>query len=254
MKRKITLSTFLLSILFLASCSKSIEGQVNDNFGNPLKDVSVTIEGTQFQSTTNNNGHFELDYAPGQFLVKFESDDYITEGKELNITEKQKYPLEAIELVRKPSGKSFYVQIAENPDYIEIPTMKFGTTKAKKKSIYTPNVSSKIVIEKPDAVFVIKTKALDKVKIYDWTKGNWKLASPTRDWVVGNIDWNLTMEYVKLTQPLKGSAKTHPSKAFKTREWAFEYGKVYAFVNIKEGSFSNTLQSYTGYLLKFEEE
>lgn len=254
MKRKMILFISTLSILLLNSCSKHIEGQVFDNFGHPIQDVNVSIQGTQFLTKTDSKGSFELDYTPGTFAILFENAEYATEEKDLNISKKQRYPLEKTQLVRIPANKTFYLQSEEKSDYIEIPKMNFSTVKSTTKSLFSTSTPRNLIFENADSIFVIKLKSLEGLKMYDWTRGNWKLSSPTPEGNFATLNFNFTTQYVQLFQPKGEKIKTHPTKTFKVRETTWEFDKVYAYINIKEAGLYKTLQSYTGYVFKFEKE
>jgi len=69
--------TVVGQILFFFGCSKpQVKGMVVDNNNTPIEEVEVKVQGTQFKSTTNANGEYSIEYAPGKVTVLFEKNGY----------------------------------------------------------------------------------------------------------------------------------------------------------------------------------
>ncbi len=80
-------------MLSMISCQKPIEGNIKDNFDNNLSGVEITIDNSNYKSTSSPEGQFSIDYAPGKFAIQFKKEGYISKTQTLEITEKTKYPL-----------------------------------------------------------------------------------------------------------------------------------------------------------------
>lgn len=82
------LSILILALITMGCESKTINGQVVDNFGTPLAGVSVQVENSAFSTTTNPQGHYELNYAPGSFNVVFSFRGILSKDNRLNYLRK----------------------------------------------------------------------------------------------------------------------------------------------------------------------
>ena len=122
--RRSTIIAMLTGALLLNGCGSSdrIVGDVKDIFGTPLGDVSVTVEKSGFQAKTRSDGGFNLDYAPGQFVVKFAKPGFTTHLLELNLHQKAKYPTGEVVLYPIPSQKGVFYVDREKKQLIELPT------------------------------------------------------------------------------------------------------------------------------------
>lgn len=111
----------LLTIFTLASCEKkTINGSVDDNFNRPLSNVTVQVKNSQFQTTTDKNGDYSLDYAPGNITILYSAPGYTDSAVTLNITEKQKYPAQRVTLCKKPLGDEVYFSDFVQNNYTEL--------------------------------------------------------------------------------------------------------------------------------------
>lgn len=124
MKKRISNKMFY-SILFIilinisiSSQSKYIYGKVLDAFDNPLSDVKVQVENSGFIATTNSNGEYKLDYAPGEFNVVFTKPNFTSSSIKLNISAKSDYPLADVTLYEIPTKQSIY--LLEDNSYREL--------------------------------------------------------------------------------------------------------------------------------------
>jgi len=87
-----------------------IEGIVFEGgFEKPLKDVSVTIKGTTFESKTNSEGKYSLDFAPGKFDVRYSKPRYTEKMLSLEVTQKTRVPAEKVALWRIPDKQGLFL-------------------------------------------------------------------------------------------------------------------------------------------------
>ncbi|MFI3185105.1 MAG: carboxypeptidase regulatory-like domain-containing protein [Methylococcaceae bacterium] len=128
----LSLSIAAVSILFAGCDSKKIEGQVNDPFGKPLAGANIQVELTQFAATSEADGRFILDYAPGQFTVKISKTGYTTQNIPLSIQQKTKLPLQPAVLYPIPETEGMFLlsesglQRVSDDCKVSVSTQKIG--------------------------------------------------------------------------------------------------------------------------------
>jgi hypothetical protein len=98
-----------LLIVFLFP-GQRIEGIVFEGgFEKPLKDVSVTIKGTTFESKTNSEGKYSLDFAPGKLEIRYLKPSYTEKTLSLEVTQKTRVPAEKATLWRIPDKQGIFL-------------------------------------------------------------------------------------------------------------------------------------------------
>lgn len=102
-----------LGALCVTSCLEKkaeLVGKVVDAFHQPLPEVTVTIAGSSFSSTTDSDGTYSIPYVPGNFSVIYSRSGYTLFQRDLSIATKETYPLDDSVLVRLPSkpGIAFF--------------------------------------------------------------------------------------------------------------------------------------------------
>lgn len=119
----------LISILFLAACDGKpvISGQVKDNFSKPVQGASIQIGDSAFETSTDSDGHYELPFVPGTFVVAYSKEGYSSETVILSIDSKSAYPMREVVLYRMPPGDEIYLQGAD--DYIPLAPAAVSSTK-----------------------------------------------------------------------------------------------------------------------------
>ena len=171
----------LLLTLSLFSCSKYIEGEVRDNFGNPIEGVKVSIENSDFQSFTDPNGNYKLDYVPGEFSVSFNKEDYVSETVGLNITEKQRYPMSKIELIRYPESEGIYIE--DSLDYILLEESTFPTSKRQGASLMLFSKITQTLYHFPDSA--IQLAAGDgTLEIFQFKAKGYRVIGPNSNGII----------------------------------------------------------------------
>lgn len=150
----IIIITVLISFI---SCDKSINGKIKNNFGEPVSNVVIKIPNSDFKTRSDKDGTFKLDYVPGKFKVNFEKDGYLPESKSLNISQKSKYPIGKIEMIKLPKSKGIFYIDSNINKYIELPRLSLAHTKETKYSMgkgyykrynyYFPQDTSGLVIK-----------------------------------------------------------------------------------------------------------
>lgn len=98
------MTTILLAILFFSCAKKKIEGQVFDNFNQPLEGVIVTIANSTFQATTDSEGSYSIDYVPGSINLSYTKQGYTSGNLNLDITRKESFPAQKIVLIKIPTS------------------------------------------------------------------------------------------------------------------------------------------------------
>jgi hypothetical protein len=83
---------------------------VLDNFGQPVTGAKVEVPGSAFSTASDSSGHFELDYAPGTFSITVAATGYMPHTRQLAVTERVRYPLGTVPVVRIPPADGLRVQ------------------------------------------------------------------------------------------------------------------------------------------------
>jgi len=86
----------------------SISGRVTDEEGNPIKDAKVTVEGTSFQATTNETGHYIIEDVPaGTYDLKVTKSGYETETiSDVTVTAGQDTQNEVFAMKKSPKEEA----------------------------------------------------------------------------------------------------------------------------------------------------
>lgn len=117
--RIILFITFTSLMAFSCLKSNRIEGKVVDFFGQPINDVEITIENSNFKSLSDKNGLYEIDYAPGDVKLVYLKNGYSENELHLNISEKSFFPAKDIKLIQMPIHKG--ICLMANNKYLELP-------------------------------------------------------------------------------------------------------------------------------------
>ena len=88
----------------LSACSKParVAGKVIDSRNNPISKATVSIEGTQFQTTTDDHGDYSIQYVPGKFTIRASAPDYLFAQLSLEVTQATTFPAAPITLRNLP--------------------------------------------------------------------------------------------------------------------------------------------------------
>ncbi|MFQ5688437.1 MAG: carboxypeptidase-like regulatory domain-containing protein [Candidatus Scalindua sp.] len=110
--------TFLLILAITAfspaafSRQGTLTGQVIDGFGNAVKDVEVKIKKTDFDTRTDKDGRYRINFNPGKTVISFRKKGYVKQTFPLNIREASEVPLPKLTFWKFPeSGGVFLVRV-----------------------------------------------------------------------------------------------------------------------------------------------
>lgn len=89
----------------LASCGKArrIEGRVVSESGEPLAGVVVQVANSAFTATTDREGEYSLDYAPGTLQVVYAQEGRFPDTLSLTLSQKSHFPAAEVRLLRIPT-------------------------------------------------------------------------------------------------------------------------------------------------------
>lgn len=124
MKNVMILISFSLLFLNIA-CKPKIEGKIIDNFNEPVENVEISILNSGFINSSDKEGNFEIEYAPGKFEINFKKENYVSVTKSLDISEGKNYPLGMIQMTRIPDTTGIFFK--GKTGFIEIPAIKLKT-------------------------------------------------------------------------------------------------------------------------------
>lgn len=159
------ISAVLVAFLVLTSCDKAIKGNLIDNFNKPVENVDIKILNSAYNTKSNIDGKFKIDFSSGKFVVDFQKSSYILVQKELEITDQRNYPIGTINMYRVPETTGLFFK-GDN-DFIEIPQIELKYSEKTTHSMWAGYVSKVSFILPSDSVFTIIVDSLKIVDIYD---------------------------------------------------------------------------------------
>ena len=71
-RKKLIFLTVILSLISIRAFSHNLSGTITDKEGNPIPYATIYITNLSLGTTTNDEGKFEVDIAPGTYVVKFQ--------------------------------------------------------------------------------------------------------------------------------------------------------------------------------------
>ena len=96
----------LLATVVLSGCdfagNEYIEGTVVDMFGNPLEGVVIKISNSAFETTTDSDGAYALDYVPGALNITYTKDGYTSDKLDIELHQKAHFPAQEVTLYTIP--------------------------------------------------------------------------------------------------------------------------------------------------------
>jgi hypothetical protein len=111
------LSAILAALLLvgLAACSKPvIQGRVVDLFGKPVAGAGVSIPNTAFAATTDAEGKYAIEFAPGQFNLQIQKQGYTSATKPWNLSQAAEVPAADVMLYQVPDEPGIYYVTADH--------------------------------------------------------------------------------------------------------------------------------------------
>jgi hypothetical protein len=113
-----TLFVLALSVNLLACEKARIEGTVVDASERPLTGVTVSIDGSDFSDTTDEDGGYSLQYVPGDIKVNLSKQGYSSASFKLNLAVESVYPAARIDLFEIPKEQGMF--LISNQGYINV--------------------------------------------------------------------------------------------------------------------------------------
>ncbi len=155
--KKVFTISLLLVFTLAAFCSTAfsrqgtLTGQVVDGFDKVVKDVEVTIKGTEFAAKTDENGQYSIRFNPGKIVISFRKKGYAKQTSSLNIRETSVVPMPKLTFWKYPeSGGVFLIRME---DYKKLEYASFKSERDDNSiSFYVKGEPTKI--ECPENAFV----------------------------------------------------------------------------------------------------
>lgn len=110
------LLVFAITVFCSTSFSKqgTLTGQVLDGFDKAVKDVEITIKGTEFAAKTDENGQYRIGFNPGKIVISFRKKGYARQTSSLNIRETSEIPMPKLTFWKYPeSGGVFLIRMED---------------------------------------------------------------------------------------------------------------------------------------------
>lgn len=248
MKTKLLLLLIGLS-LTLTSCDKSIKGKVVDNFKKPVNGLKVSIKNSAFESITDKEGDFKIDYVAGKIELIFEKENYIPVSKELDISERAQYPIGIINMIRVPDSTGIYYKGTDG--FINVPTINLTKENITKKSFGTNYIIGHTFYLPSDDVFKIQIDTIKPIEIFDRSNVKLFLIETDSKYVAKNV----------IPQSSIGFYKSIFGKQVKTdvdiiglnvkvHRFSPEIGKKYVLISYKGTDYSQDMTS-TAFAFEF---
>jgi hypothetical protein len=110
----------LFVVLVLAGCARPrIEGEVVDNFGQPVEGARITITGERYSAKTNGEGHYSIRFKPGRLTVLATKEGCIPDSLTATLEARRPFQARTLELFRRPPGPGLFLLGAEG--YVALP-------------------------------------------------------------------------------------------------------------------------------------
>lgn len=117
----------LVCVTTYANAFGTITGKVLDGFGTPIEGVTVQIKGTDFSTTTDNMGDYEINYRPGITKMSFSKNSYTNSVVSVNTSELTDLDFKPITLWKYPKKGGLY--FIEDKNYVLINKTAFSGEK-----------------------------------------------------------------------------------------------------------------------------
>jgi predicted small lipoprotein YifL len=88
----------LLIFIFAGCGQKGVSGKVTGPDGKNLEEVLVKIDKSNFGTTTDKDGNYLIDYAPGSFKILFSKNNFASHELDLTLSSKILFPAQTITL------------------------------------------------------------------------------------------------------------------------------------------------------------
>jgi len=128
--------TLLLASLFVGCGKPIVTGNVSDVFGTPLASAAVTVEGTSFSTTTNNDGHYSIQFVPGQFNLRIKKDGYTSSTVPFSVAEPTTVPAATVILYPRPTEPGIYYIGKEKLE--KLSTLRLRREQVRNRSAWLP--------------------------------------------------------------------------------------------------------------------
>lgn len=102
-------STLAIALLAAGCSGTSFVGTVTDVSEQPLEGATITVVGTQCQTTVDGDGSFDLPCKPGEHRVAIAQRGFISKEIEVSAQEATEYDLGKHILIRIPEGEGLFV-------------------------------------------------------------------------------------------------------------------------------------------------
>ena len=243
----------ILTSIIMCSCKKTaIEGKVKDGFGNPVKDATIKIEGTQFTSQTDGEGEYSVGYVPGDIKVIISKPGFTQTFFTVKISTEAKFPAEEQTIYEIPKEPEICMMDFDKKEYVPIKKVNFSMDKSTTQGFMTITEYESIVVQiladnhtkilmnsnNSQFVFFNNDPQNQKlIKLEDATEGFYEILYRTkRNGSMGFAMGDFTDKINILNEDI-----TELGDGKSLKKVNLEVGNIYAFVNYVKKS-SNPIQ------------
>jgi hypothetical protein len=176
--RKLLLLLIAAGIL-LNSCSKKIDGTIVDNFGKTIENAKVEIENSDFSAITDKSGNFKLDYVAGKIKINIKKDGYVAAVREIELAQKDNYPLGKVELISIPDSAGVYFK--DSLGYRNLFTVTLPSQRKSREFFYSKQYYT--LYFPPDSLNIIETEN-NQISIYQFEIAGINVFKPNKHNVI----------------------------------------------------------------------
>lgn len=240
--KKLLLFILIINAILFAGCTKpTITGKVFDIFGNPVKDATVKIEGTQFTCQSAEDGSYSVGYVPGDIMVKITKQGFTENSFPLKISTEATFPAENKTIYELPSAKGIWFLDLEKKQYVSVkPTSvqmnKWDSSRgffySETESYTVPSIDNnktEIYLDKNKQLTFLDydSRCQSLVKLSANKNGEWEILNRIKNngdfgFMAGDFNDNINIQKVESNQLGNGLTLLNVS---------FEPNEVYVFSN-----------------------
>lgn len=156
-------------------------------------------------------------------------------------------------MLQIPEELGMYVQLSDKDEYIKLTAFECNVSSQRERHGRLTDRYHYFSIPAFDSATVIKTKSLDGIHFYQFTKIPFILAEPSENGVIVRAKQVFRSLSANVIKPVKAETE-EISKNYRRKHFIPEYGKTYVYANVDNSSMLGRKISPKVYIFGFEQE